>query len=507
MRAGSGTPPGRGYAHGDSSGPGVDIPSYGGVPGVDLPAGLPNARKSCHNRLDNLSEEESVADLADPFPAVLRARRRERGLSQTELAGDVLSPSYVSLLEAGKRAPTPKVVEYLADRLGCSSAFLLTGMEGRPAAELVLELRYAELALHSGEAAEAERRFRRLLAEPLLSGSPEVEGQARLGLARALEAQGHLELAIAAYEQLLEDDALGDGRLVVDTALCRCYREVGDLSHAIAVAERALERARGLGLRGTDEEVELAATLVAAYHERGDLTRARVLAAQVLERAEQAGSRRARGAAYWNASLVAEAQGLPVEALRLADRAMALYAEGDAARAIGRLRSAYAWLLLRQPVPDPVQALEVLDAAAAALEETGSQVDLAYCDVEASRAHLELGRPQDALAAAQRALVRLGPAPRLEAASGLVVLGRAALALGDRDEGTSALRRAAQVLDAAGSSREAAAVWCELAELLAAAGDSEQALDAYRRAAGFVGLPTGARLPAALPVAAGPATG
>jgi transcriptional regulator with XRE-family HTH domain len=61
------------------------------------------------------------------LPRRLRERRRELGLSQTELAGDSLSPSYVSLLEAGKRKPTPAVLEVLAERLGCTTAFLLHG--------------------------------------------------------------------------------------------------------------------------------------------------------------------------------------------------------------------------------------------------------------------------------------------------------------------------------------------------------------------------------------------
>ncbi len=35
----------------------------------------------------------------------LRALRVERGLSQAELAGDLVSPSYVSLIEADRRSP------------------------------------------------------------------------------------------------------------------------------------------------------------------------------------------------------------------------------------------------------------------------------------------------------------------------------------------------------------------------------------------------------------------
>lgn len=48
----------------------------------------------------------------------LRQARRSAGLSQTQLAGDRYSLSYVSHLEAGRRAPTPELVEYFEQRLG-----------------------------------------------------------------------------------------------------------------------------------------------------------------------------------------------------------------------------------------------------------------------------------------------------------------------------------------------------------------------------------------------------
>src|SRR5262249_8910979 len=153
--------------------------------------------------------------------------------------------------------------------------------------------------------------------------------------------------------------------------------------------------------------------------------RAGILARQVVSRAEGVGTPRARGAAYWNASLVAGSRGRHREALELADRALALYGEQVNARALARLRSAYAWLLLRQPERDAAGALRQLETASAALSDEGSAVDLAYCDVEAGRALVQLGRPTEALARADEALRRLGPGVRLERATALVIRGRA----------------------------------------------------------------------------------
>jgi transcriptional regulator with XRE-family HTH domain len=58
------------------------------------------------------------------FGQRLRTLRLERGLSQAKLAGNRISPGYLSRLESGDRLPTPKVVAYLAEELDISpSAF------------------------------------------------------------------------------------------------------------------------------------------------------------------------------------------------------------------------------------------------------------------------------------------------------------------------------------------------------------------------------------------------
>ncbi|MDP9884201.1 transcriptional regulator with XRE-family HTH domain [Sinomonas atrocyanea] len=45
--------------------------------------------------------------MGSEFGAHLRSERTSRGLSQAELAGPGYSPSYISLLETGRRRPTP----------------------------------------------------------------------------------------------------------------------------------------------------------------------------------------------------------------------------------------------------------------------------------------------------------------------------------------------------------------------------------------------------------------
>ena len=70
----------------------------------------------------------------------IRERRVERGLSQKQLAGDQLSSSYVSLLEAGERWPTLDALELIAAKLATTSKVLLNDQAAHPRERKELEL-------------------------------------------------------------------------------------------------------------------------------------------------------------------------------------------------------------------------------------------------------------------------------------------------------------------------------------------------------------------------------
>src|SRR4051794_36964665 len=74
-----------------------------------------HALSSCRDR-----EKRVNVDSQGSLGHRIRATRISRGLSQAQLALPELSDSYVSLIESGKRVPTPDVVRLLARKLGCS---------------------------------------------------------------------------------------------------------------------------------------------------------------------------------------------------------------------------------------------------------------------------------------------------------------------------------------------------------------------------------------------------
>ena len=136
----------------------------------------------------------------------VRRARVDKAWSQAELASALkVSVSYVSLIESGRRPATAPVLEAIATRLGVSVEYLRTGISADEQHSIELDVKFAEIALRNGDVSVALERFNQVVNNPDSAASREWLFTARLGLARALEAQGSLEDAIQAYESLLSD--------------------------------------------------------------------------------------------------------------------------------------------------------------------------------------------------------------------------------------------------------------------------------------------------------------
>lgn len=417
----------------------------------------------------------------------IRARRGQLGLSQARLVeGLPLTSNYVSLIESGRRRPRERVLELLANRLECSVEYLTTGRGGEDEAELLLDLRFAELALASGDAQVARDRFQQTLEHAERLQYDDVRLEALWGRSRADEALGQLEDAIAGFLALAaeEDLPVGISRTVVTMHCARVYGQAGELDRAIEVGETALAEARKTdpGMLDIDEVTELASTLVGCYYLRGDLTQAFVLIREVIEEAEHRGSPRSRAAAYWNAGVVAEGRGEVEAALAYTERALALYGELSNARATAQLRSNYAWLLLRTSAPDHTTAEVLLRRSLDELADIGGPVDVATAETELARCLLVAGRPSEAAETAVSALDKLLPQAMLEAARARAVLGNAQMMLGDTEAAMESFTMAAGELSRSGADRHAAEVWVQLGEAMAELGWHERAAASYREA-------------------------
>lgn len=420
----------------------------------------------------------------------LRAERIRSGLSQTALAGQDFSPSYVSLIEAGRRTPTDAALAVLAARLGTTAEYLRFGDKAPSEEKARLELGYARLALANGEAADARDR---LLALDMATIAPRHQSEALFALAMAHEALGDLDASVAVLEPLLAEARAQRRWLqvaVLATNLVGIYHEAGDLAHSIEIGEEVLAEVEADGLSGTDEHLRLASTILWSYYERGDLLFAAHRAAGLIELAEREGTMRGRGSVYWNASIVAEGRGDYAEARRLTERALAYLSEGASSRDIPRLRLHYAWLLLRSDPPEPVAALEQLDAASGDLQNVGSAIELARCSYESGRAHLMLGDARQAEVLARQGLALLGDTDTVgfDVCDGQIVLGDALVAQGDVPAAKAAYVWAADRLAMLSAGRQSAAVWRSLGDRMLEFGDTADAARAYATALEEAGI-------------------
>lgn len=434
-------------------------------------------------------------DLAAAFGRRLRACRQRAGLSQAELAGPDVSASYISLLESGRRAPTRDVAARLAERLGADVDELLTGVSGPAQRQARMDLAFARLCLGQGDVEQALRTASAVLGTGALEGDAASLFQARLVLAEALERTGHLDQAVRELERLRTAAERRPEELPwlpIVVALSRCYRESGDLQRAVDVAERAHERSEELGLSGLAAHTQLAATLAVAHYERGDLLRAAVLLDELLLSTRDA-DRQHQAAAYWNAALVASERGRYGEAERLAEQAAARVAEGDDERAVARLKTTRAYILLAQPEPDAVRAQALLEESIPALRLHDSTGAVASATVELARCEVLLGNPIRAREHAEAALEQLGADAALEISRARAVLGDALLALGEGEAARRNLAAAAELLSELGAGRQAAAGWRQLGDALMRSGEQAGAVRAYTAALDAAGLPGVAR--------------
>lgn len=176
--------------------------------------------------------------MGNGFGEKLRAERLERGLTQAELGKDLFSPSYISLLETGRREPTADVIEELARRLELApkaleawsqpvsvsdAEYVLAGLYARQAwdlrdyplaashaataAQIALEgkntsawwnMTYmqAECLMKQGQLKECQNLVQRLLDHPMAAESAGLGVRARQMLAAVCHGQGQLAIAV-----------------------------------------------------------------------------------------------------------------------------------------------------------------------------------------------------------------------------------------------------------------------------------------------------------------------
>ncbi|WP_440105762.1 helix-turn-helix domain-containing protein [Streptosporangium sp. H16] len=427
----------------------------------------------------------------------IRGLRLSRHMSQAQLAGPDLSDSYVSLIESGKRTPTPVVTRLLAERLGCGVEFLLHGIEPHQRVDTALALRQAELELCHGDPAVAAGLFEET-ARAAGDDNAILAARARFGQARALEAQGDTGRAVEAYELLRREAAAHPERLAdlpLAVALCRCYHRAGDTLRARDLGMEALAQADRLGLDQGDLALDLAAVLAEmevalAYVER-------VLTAS---RLPDAVDRDSEVLGLWRAGTAAAEEDSALAARLAAD---AVAAGRPARMAVRYVRSAMRWAWIATVRPEAADLGRAGEFAASAVEILSrlspGTIEHARGLVVLSRVRLRSGDADATAELAEQALGLLAGVRGTVPAMAYVVL--AELALARSKDGGPALEKAQELLaDPVASvasfvDRDSARLWREIGDLWGRAGAPERQTNAYRSALETVGVGSRAEAP------------
>ncbi|MGP3959978.1 helix-turn-helix domain-containing protein [Nonomuraea sp. 3N208] len=422
----------------------------------------------------------------------VRGLRLNRRMSQAQLAGPDLSDSYVSLIESGKRTPTPVVARLLAERLGCTTEFLLHGIEPRQRIDTELGLRHAELELQHGDAAVAADRFTEIV-KAADEENAMLTAQARFGRARALEAQGRLGQAVEAFERLRREAAAHPERLAdlpLTISLSRCYQRAGDRLRARDLATYALEQAERLSITEGEIAVDLATAIIEARGEQESDSRELEYVKRVLDTTgvPQVMDRSGEIRALWHASAAAAAGEDSALAVRLADDAIMA---GRASRlALQLARAAMHWSRMATAPIDEAGRLvagasQVFAGFPAAAREHGESL------IVHARVRLRGGDPVRATELANAALEPSSDQAGTTPAEARLVLATVALDHGqDAAADLAIAHRMLSALDRPvfGSDRQVARCWRELGDLYGRVGSVTQQTAAYRKALEAAGV-------------------
>ena len=407
--------------------------------------------------------------------------RLERGLSQRELAAPGVSYAYISRIEAGTRQPSVKALRRLAGKLGVSAAYLETGSDLEPSAELELRLIDLELAVRLGSAEGAEPELEALLDQALAAGDRDLALRARVALAVLARGRGRFRRMI----ELLEAAVEGEPFAPVERAdlyghLGHAYAASGTPELAVELYRRCLDDVRRRHVP-PPLEARYATLLSHALSNEGNAAAAEKVVSETLERVRDTDDAYTRVRLYWSVARVAHAEARPGPALANARRAIALLEATEDTIGLARAHLLAAGFMITRG--DGEAAGGHLDDVERLLGSTPSFSDVAMLRVKRAQAAALRGDGSAAVALARTALAEIGDELPRERGSAYLALAESLALLGATDEADEAFTEAVELLERQHQWREATRACRAWARMLRAEGCEQRALDVLDRAA------------------------
>ena len=416
----------------------------------------------------------------------LRQLRINRGITQTELAGDRFSKEYVSQIERGKTRPSRETIAWLAARLGVDDTFLASGVSSGALERAESVVARAEAAIESQEYDDAVSALEGIDTSDL-AAAPDLEFRALLAEAWARMYLGEVRKSVTLVERartLAESPAFSDvERAEVLYRLGCCRVKLSSITTAIALFTEALQLAERSGLPCDRLRSHILEWRSRCYQRQRDWEAARDDVERALELAEGLNDRQTTAHVYFQASLIAERQGRWVLARSYAERAKTLYEELSDRTNAGNLLNnlgVFNFLLGR-----PDEAVAHLKEAFRVALEIGNDLNAAYAVSSLAQVHLRTGKVELAEEQARHALELLAGRDEVleEVGNAQLVLGRSLLEQGRLDEADEIFKLAEASLSQLSSASHRAAAWIAQGDLAARRGDDRAAAQLYRNAA------------------------
>ena len=353
--------------------------------------------------------------------------------------------------------------------MGVSADFLATGAVTGDAAESArLD---AEVALRLDDLPTARRLY-----EEALAGAADgmARSEALAGLGQLALREGRHRDAIELLEAAVEAGAFDVvERPSLAESLARAYGTVGELSPAIALLERCVERYEASG--DILQYIRFASMLGYALTDNGDLAGAERVVARALARGDGVADPYARARLYWSQSRLLAEQAQPAAAERYARKTLETLRATEDGYAVAHAIQTLAHICLE--LGRPREALDLLDEGEPLIRGAGSPPEIAHYRLERARALAALGEHEEAASLAMQIAGQLDEMQPVLRGRAYLLLADLFSDLGEIDRAQELYELAIEFAETQAPGKMLASAYRSLAELLKAQDKRDEALE------------------------------
>ena len=344
----------------------------------------------------------------------IRELRKQRGLSQKAIADPLFTPAYISHIESGKREPSHKVIEHVAERLGITTEQLVTGRDPDMEIHLGLAIEQARAEIYTGDLEVALQAADEARERSIEQGFPRLQAKAAEIKGLALQKLGRISESLESYreaEDLLTSEA-AEMKAAVVTGKARSTFMQGDVRRAVHILETYLIELNRRPAVDPTALMQTYSALIGPYMEAGLPERAYEVAGEARRLAPAVEDPEQLACMHVNLGGVLLSEGRTDEAIRSLHKAEDLFTQLGWTSEIAKASIARGMVQIENKDLDTARksldsALEVLSTAPnqtdraralnqmARLERLAGNIDRALEHLDAARPLLEKGDPNE----------------------------------------------------------------------------------------------------------------